>query len=319
MTMEEVRAADAANAQTKAEWIAAIDEIGEEAGYFERLGARHFAFFTDAAPTLLVSFESLGVVRSADPGQMPLGHRIAAQHGWSQLSIIADGETWFRDPAVYGYFDRLVDDAFFEDFDRVVFFGAGMGGYGACAYSVAAPGATVVALNPVATVDPSVCGWDERLAEYRRLDFTSRYGYAPDMIDGAAAVFLAYDPRETPDAMHAALFRRPHVTPLACPYLGAEIAPAFAFMNILSPLIEAACQGRLTPALFHEYYRARRNYTPYLRTLLGVLERDGRTLLAALLCRAVSRGGARPRFQQRLQALEARLAEDGVTLPPARP
>jgi hypothetical protein len=318
MTMEDVRAVDAANAQTKAEWIARIDEIGEEAGYFERLGGRHFAFFTDAAPTLLVSFESLSMVRSADPGQMPLGQRIAAQHGWSQLSIIADGETWFRDPAVYGYFDRLVDDAFFEDFDRVVFFGAGMGGYGACAYSVAAPGATVVALNPVASVDPAVCGWDERLADYRRHDFNSRYGYAPDMIDGAAAVYLAYDPRETPDAMHAALFRRPHVTSLTCPYLGAEIAPAFAQMNILSPLIEAACEGRLTRPLFNKFYRARQNYTPYLRTLLGVLERDERPLLAALLCRAVSRGDIRPRFQQRLQALQERLAEDGVTLPADR-
>lgn len=316
--MDDVRQTDAADATTKSDWIERIEEIGEEAGYFERLGQRHFAFFSDAAPTLLVSFETLSALRADDPGQMPLGHRIASRHGWSHLTLIADGETWFRDPALYGYFDRLVDDSFFEDFDRVVFYGAGMGGYGACAFSVAAPGATVIALGPVASADPSVCGWDDRLSEYRRLDFTSRYGYAPDMIDGADTVFLAYDPRELPDAMHAALFRRPHVEALPCPLIGAAIAPAFAQMNILEPMIEAACTGTLTRALFYGFYRARRAHTAYLRSLLTKLEHDERPLLAALLCRAVTQGGGRPRFRKRLKTLEDDLAAGGIALPPPR-
>ncbi|WP_102226221.1 phosphoadenosine phosphosulfate reductase [Acidimangrovimonas sediminis] len=316
--MEDVRVADAAGAATKQDWIARVEEIGEEAGYFERLGRRHFALFSDASPVLLVSFEQLGAVRAGDPGQMPLGHRIAAENGWSSLSIIADGETWYRDPAVYGYFDRLVDDSFFEDFDRVVFFGAGMGGYGACAFSVASPGATVLALSPIATVDPALCGWDERLEDYRRLDFTSRYGYAPDMIDGADRVFLVYDPRELPDAMHAALFHRGHVTALPCPMLGAEIEPALARMEILDPIVAAACEGELTSALFYRLYRARRDNTIYLRSVLGRLERAERPLLAALLCRAVIRQGGRPRFRQRFRDLESDLSDMGIRLPPER-
>ena len=50
------------------------------------------------------------------------------------------GDTWFRDNRVYGYFDRLIADGFFEDFDTVIFYGAGSCGYAAAAFSVAAPG-----------------------------------------------------------------------------------------------------------------------------------------------------------------------------------
>lgn len=57
---------------------------------------------------------------------------------WSSLSLISEGDTWFRDPAVYRYFDRLVDDRFFEGFDEVLFFGAGPCGYAAAAFSVCA-------------------------------------------------------------------------------------------------------------------------------------------------------------------------------------
>lgn len=316
--MEDLRIMDAAGATTKAEWLSRIEEIGEEIGYFERLGRRHFAFLNDAGPTLLVSFEALGSARGGDESQMPLGHRIAARKGWSSLSIIADGETWFRDPAVYGYFDRLVDDSFFEDFDRVVFYGAGMGAYAAAAYSVAAPGATVIVLQPVATLDPAQCEWDDRFSEHRRLDFTSRYGYAPDMIDGAGGVFVLYDPEEPLDAMQAALFRKPHVTALRCRKLGGAIEPMLGQMDILVPMVEAACEGRLTSSLFFRLYRARRQHGGYSRGLLAKIDKADRPVLAAILCRSVLKLMNRPRFRKRLSELEEELEELGLTLPPER-
>jgi len=316
--MDDVRLMDAAGAGTKAEWMKLVDEIGEEAGYFEPLGQHHNALFFDAGTTLLVSFESLSALRASHDSQMPLGQRIAARHGWSSLTIIADGETWYRDPAVYGYFDRLVDDAFFEDFDRVVFYGAGMGAYAACAYSVTSPGATVLAVQPVATLDPALAGWDDRFREMRRLCFTDRYGYGPDMLDGAARAFMLYDPHEPLDAMHAALYHRPFVTALPCPLVGPEVEPVLSRMGILEELIEATCEARLTRELFYRLFRARRETTQYLRTLLGRLEREDRLVLAALLCRAVTSDGGRPRFRNRLRDLEQKLAEQGITLPPSR-
>mgnify|MGYP006172564255 CR=1 FL=1 len=174
---------DASGAVDRVSWLARMEEICEDSGYFDPLGAQHWAFFADEGTTLLVTFEQLDSIR-ATPTQMPMGTTLAAEKGWSHLCLIAEGETWYRDPLVYRYFDRLVDDAFFEDFDRVVFYGAGMGGYAATAFSVCAPGASVVALQPRATLDPTIAVWDKRHLAQRWRDFTSRFGYAPDMIEG---------------------------------------------------------------------------------------------------------------------------------------
>lgn len=265
----------------RAGWLAAIEEIGEDAGHFQTVGSRHWAFFSDESPVLLVTFETVADIRRRKDG-LPMGYALARDRGWSSLCLIADGETWYRDAAVYRHFDRLVDDAFFEDFDRVVFYGAGMGAYAACAFSVAAPGATVLALTPVATLDPALAGWDSRHARHRRLIFTDRYGYAPDMTEGAGDVFVAFDPAEPLDAMHAALFARPHVTALRARRAGPSVDQTLDGMQILTPLITAACEGRLDAPLFHRMFRKRRSFGPYLDALRGRLEQSGRPRLAAL-------------------------------------
>lgn len=310
-------AADASAATDRASWLALVAEVGEEAGYFQPLGLRHWAFFSDESPTLLVTFETLDQVR-ASPGQLPAGHAIARANGWSHLCLIADGDTWYRDPAVYRYFDRQVDDAFFEDFDRVVFYGAGMGAYAACAFSVTAPGATVIAVQPVATLAPARAAWDRRFARHRRLCFTDRYGYAPDMTEGAGDVFVIHDPEEIPDAMHVALFARPHVHALRCRHLGARIEAALTQMNLLTPLLEAACRGQMSPGFFHRLYRERRRYSPWLRAVMAQLDAAGRPFLAALVARNVSSRMKAHRFRKRLTELEADLAAAGRALPAMR-
>ncbi|MDD8022965.1 MAG: phosphoadenosine phosphosulfate reductase, partial [Paracoccaceae bacterium] len=147
------------------EWQRQLEALGDETGYYERLGWSHGAFFADEGPVLLVSFEARGGIRARSDDQMPLGYSVAQAGGWSSLTLICDHDTWFRDPAVYAYFDRLVDEAFFEDFDRVIFYGTGPAGYAAAAFSVTAPGATVIAIQPQATLDPRLSGWDDRFAD----------------------------------------------------------------------------------------------------------------------------------------------------------
>ena len=298
------------------DWLARLDRLGEETGYFQTVGPRHWALFVDEAPTLLVSFETAEQVR-ARPGALPLAHGIAARHGWSHLCLIADGATWYRDPAVYGYFDRLVDDAFFEDFDRVLFYGAGMGGYAAAAFAVAAPGAAVLLVNPRATMDPAVARWDRRDLSARRLDFTSRYGYAPDMIEGAGKVYLLHDPATPEDAMHAALFHAPFVTPLAARHLGDRLDWALGHMGLLEGLIEAAVEDRLTPASWAQVWRKRRDFGPYLRAILKSANDAGRTGHEAMICRSVNSRLNAPRFRKRLAEIAAGLTpDDSPAIPP---
>lgn len=265
----------------RADWLAALEKTGKEVGSFRTMGNRHWAFFSDNGPVLLVTFETAADIRQREGG-LPMGYALSRDRGWSALCLIADGQTWYRDPAVYNVFDGLVDTAFFEWFDRVVFYGAGMGAYAACAFSVSAPGATVLALNPVATLDPALAGWDTRHARHRRLTFTDRYGYAPDMTEGAGDVFVVFDPAEPLDAMHAALFARPHVTALRTRRIGPQVEQALEGMHILTPLITAACEGTLDACLFYLLFRQRRSYSPYLDRLMDQLETAGHLTLAAV-------------------------------------
>ena len=98
----------------KADWIARLAEITEEAGYLEPLGKRHLAAFIDEGSTLLVTFESLAGIQALSENGHPLGWELVRRHGWSHLCLIADGDTWFRDRRIWGYFDRLIDDGFFS-------------------------------------------------------------------------------------------------------------------------------------------------------------------------------------------------------------
>jgi hypothetical protein len=295
-------AAAAAAAADPAAWLAALDEMTAEEGYLEPMGPKHWAFFTDAGTTLLVTFETMASAR-ARPGQMPFGHAEAARRGWSHLALIAEGDSWFRDKAVWGYFDRLVDDAFFEDFDRVLFYGAGMGGYAACAYSVVSPGAHVLAISPQATLDPSEAGWDARFPAARRLDFTSRYGYAPEMTEGAARVTLIFDPMAREDAMHAALFRASWVTRLKTRFLGERVEPALISMGLMDVILGLAMAHGLGPRSFAGLWRRRREFGPYLRAILDHAEAAGRTDHAIAICRSVTRRLKAPRFARRLRRL----------------
>ncbi len=305
MTEQDARAdlADAvATAADLAEWREAIAALGDEAGYAQPLGPAHRALFLDDKPVLLVSFVTEAQAR-ARADQFPQAAAIAMAKGWSSLTIIAAGETWFRDPAVWAFFDRLVDDAFFEDFDRVLFYGERMGGYAAAAYCVAAPGATVLAIAPRATLAPARAGWDPRHRADRRRDFTSRYGFAPDMTEGAGRVFVLHDPTVTPDAMHASLFGGRWVTHLHAALLGDDPATALDQMQILPRMIEAAAEGRLTAEGWGKLWRARRNFGPYLKAILARAEAQGRPAREAGICRSVTRRLRAPRFRKRLAEL----------------
>ena len=295
--------ADLANLSPE-NWLDRLDSLGEDHGHFENIGRNHHSLFIDAGRKLLVTFETLEGARR-NPDGAPRGLDFVNRNGWSLLAFLSQGETWFRDPRIWGTFDRLTDDGFFEDFDNVLFTGAGSCGYAAAAYSVAAPGARVLALRPQATLDPTIAGWDRRHLAERRRDFTSRYGYAPDMIDAAAQAWIVHDPNHTPDAMHAALFHRPNVTALRCPLAGPRLDQLLDMLQLGPALTEAAMDGTLTTALFGRLWRARRQNAAYLRTLLKRLEAAGRDGLAARLCRHGLRTRDRDLFARKLADLAA--------------
>ncbi|WP_050930526.1 hypothetical protein [Aestuariivita boseongensis] len=288
----------------KGPWKEALARVAEECGMFQPLGDRHFATFVEEKNTLLVTFETVDGIRTLSENAQPLGFDLIRALGWSHLCVISDGDTWFRDPMIYGFFDRLIDDGFFEGFDNVVFYGAGPCGYAAAAFSVAAPGSTVIAIQPQATLDPRMTEWDDRFIEMRRISFTDRYGYAPDMLDAAAQAYVLYDPYQQLDAMHAALFRRKNVTRLRLPLMGGALQTSLIQMQIIYRLIAQAGQGKLTEHSFYKMYRARRDNRAYLRNIMGHLNTTNRDELNMILCKHVLSRMAAPRFRHRLNQLE---------------
>ncbi|SHJ68218.1 hypothetical protein SAMN05444000_111131 [Shimia gijangensis] len=293
----------------KSDWLETLENIVDEHGYFQPLGDRHYATLVEEKPILLVTFETIqGVQNRGDSGQ-PLGFELVRELGWSHLCVLSDGDTWFRDPAVYAYFDRLADDGFFDEFENVLFYGAGPCGYAAAAFSVTAPGARVVTINPQATLDPSMADWDRRYTEARRLCFTDRYGFAPEMIEAADQAFVLYSRDQQEDAMHATLFHADNVERLALPRLGPDPEAQLLEMQVLFRILVQANIGKLTRASFFKLMRARRNHLPYLRHLLKQLKQGNRFLLTALLCANVTARMRAPQFEKTLTELDAAASE----------
>ena len=300
------------------QWRSMLDKHGAEHGFHIPLGGSHGVLYTADERTLIVSFENAEHMRGSETG-LPLGLQVAGREGWSNLALYSEGKTWFRDPAVYNLFDTLTDEQFFEDFDRVLFCGAGAGGYAAAAFSVACPGAQLLLMRPQATLDPRVTEWDQRYPDMRRKDWTSRYGFGPEQAEAAEHATIVYDPRVREDAMHAAMFTREGFTKLRTPFLGGRLERDLDAMGILLPMIRLAGKGQLSPARFAKLYRRRRGHLPWLRRVLFHLENLERPILTGLFTRAVLREHSAPRFRRALRVIEAQLKEEGKSLPAALP
>ena len=288
------------------EWWRAVQVVFEAHGFFEPLGADHFAGFLEAGNKLLITFENAQYVRANNPDAEPRGFVYTRFEGWSHLALVSTTESWFRTPEVIAFFDKMIDDGFFDDFEEVLFFGGGNGtSYAAAAYSVVAPGASVIALRPQATLEAQSTAWDTRFRHVRRQNFSDRYGYAPEMIEGADHVFVAYDPFDAMDACHAGMFRRPHVALLPCPLFGDDLETAFDRMGILDVMLRLAMDRSLDRARFARLLRARRYDQAYVRNLVEYLLAHRREGLARMVCAYMLRRGATSYFERKLSDLEA--------------
>jgi hypothetical protein len=250
----------------------------------------------------MVAFETLENIVSVYGEEGPIGLDFAEDKNWSLLHVAARKDSWFRAPAVYAYFDELVDDCFFEDFDQVAFFGSSTGAYAACAFSVASPGANVLAIAPQATLDTERAGWDQRFPSAKMLKFDDRYGYAPDMVEGARKAYILFDPFRALDHVHASLFHGPNVTRLKCRHLDGLIELALRDMGALHQIVQGALDGDLEEVAFYEMLRGRRELNRYLRTLLHALSRRNQPLRMAYLCKHVlDAGKGGPVFRRTLK------------------
>ncbi|MEL6314953.1 MAG: phosphoadenosine phosphosulfate reductase [Pseudomonadota bacterium] len=270
-------------------WCEQLEDLAGDDGYCEPLGPDHAALLIEKKPTLLVTFETRTRIIAGSTSGQPMAWPLIDALGWSHMALFAKHDTWFRAPHVISYFDRLIDDGFFDEFDQVLFYGAGSCGYAACAFSVSAPGSHVLALQPQATLSPHLARWDGRFVKERRRDFTSRFGYAPDMLEAADHAWIAYNPNSLLDAMHASLFARANATLIPARFMGNDLQDALLRTNLLYRMLAQMSSRKLTRESLAKLMRARRNDGGYLTNLMLHLERGGQFQRMKTLCEAVLR------------------------------
>lgn len=254
--------ANAVTAQ-RAKRLSHLQQVGRNHGFFRRVGQEHSALFVEEGDELIVSFDSAERVLDKTPDGLPVGFSALGRRESSLLSIMGRRGSFFRESALFTLFDYLIDDGFFDRFETILFVGLGpMCGYGAAAYSVAAPGARVLAVNPVATLDRDDAPFERRYRAAWSRDFTGRYGFAPKLTDAAEQVTLIYDPADAMSAAHAALFQGPNVARHKLRWGGMATGAILSAGNALDAVIDAALDGPLSKAELARVLRPARRASP---------------------------------------------------------
>lgn len=298
----------------RAQWHKTLDELGQEQGFYRPLSKDHNALFLRGDRTLVVTFDNLDDARQDVQDRMPWGSQFISSRGWSSLGIGAHGWTWYRDEAVLDFFDELRDTKFFDQFEKVVFYGTSMAGYAATAFSSAAPGATVIAMNPQATLDRSITsGWEHRFRRSWSRDFSGRFAYGPAEAKSAAQVYLFFDPKVTQDAMHAALFQDSHTLKIKCRHFGHGLTTMLSQIGVLKELVEKCVDGSASKTDIYRLLRARKHNPKYQKSILNALKAMERPRLIHIYSQAVLRASAgknRPHFKHAMREAEQVLGID---------
>ncbi|SFG13079.1 hypothetical protein SAMN04488020_101257 [Palleronia marisminoris] len=268
------------------QWSAIARDLAGARGFFHDLG-EHSMLFQDRSETLVVTFDNLDIAMEKRDERRPWGYSFIEAQGWSMLGVMADGWTWFRDVAVDEAFLRLSRDRFFDRFSRVIFYGASMGGYGAAAFSAAAPGSTVFVTSPQSTLDKAVVPWEMRYKTAWGRNFSGPFGDAAAASRTAKAVHLLYDPYVAADAAHAARFTGRNVLHWPCPLLGHRLGSSLHQMGALKEITVAAIEERLDRQSFYRLLRKRRDLPRYQRELVHQAVERGHPELALKVCNHV--------------------------------
>lgn len=270
---------------------------------FYRENADHSFLYIPRGDTLVVTFDNLDIAMTKREDRRPWGFSFIEKQGWSMLGVMANGWTWYRDGWVSDQFDQLAAAGFFKGFTRVVFYGASMGGYAACAFVAACPGADVVAISPQSTLDRRLVPFETRYKSAWDRDFSGKYGDAAEASKAAGRVTILHDPYEPLDAAHVARFKGANVVPLRAPLMGHRLGSSLHQMGILSSVTLGALNGTLTEADFYRALKARKGFVRYQRELFKRALAKGHPALARKLGRFVLTRGTNRYIRQAMEAM----------------
>lgn len=243
---------------------------------------------------LYVGFDNLASVRSPSRHRDPWGYEIAERSEWSGLGVLCYKPNWFRIPELFDEMQRLRDNGFFDQFAKVVWAGTSMGAYAACAFSSLAPGSTVIAFSPQATLDPEIASWDKRYPTGSAADWTGPFANCAESLKSAGKAWVVYDPHVSEDNRHAEMLSGDSVTLLRARHASHFTAQYLAQVGILGKFVRNCVLDDMSEAQFYSLYRAGRSYRRYLTGFVNQISShpslDRRRKVAAML-RAINKPG----------------------------
>lgn len=282
-------------------WLADLRRSEYRKGWYysdEKFAAQ---FTQRSGDTLVVSFDNLSNVNDPSLARETWGYGFYASEGWSHLGVMAFEKNWYRDDALFDFMEEK--QALFRRFSTVVMTGTSMGAYAATAFADLAPGCTVVAFSPQATLAKARVPWEERFNSGRKQDWSGRYAHGPDHCVTARDVFIVYDPYFEPDRRHADFYQGDNIHHLKSWYSSHKSAQFMRRAEILKSVMQEAVAGNLTPALYYRLFRSRRDLIWYYNGLADHLIGKGHKRLAGQLADhlvTIKRPGVARSIQDRL-------------------
>lgn len=276
--------------------------IGKD-GFFHE-NSRHSFTYIKRNKILCVTFDNLDIAMNKREDRRPWGYKFIEDQNWSMLGVMANGWTWYRDQWVFNQFDHLRDSGFFKQFEKVIFYGASMGGYGALVFASACPGAEVVAFSPQTVLDKSVVPWETRYRVAWKYDYNGPYGDAINTTSTAKNVSVFYDPYSKLDANHIARLTGGNIRLFRAPFFGHRLGSMFLKMGILNQIVLSAMNGKLTPDELHSMLRKRHQLRRYRVEIINRLIDRNRLNWAAGLSSGFLKDGPDQFFQKTLDRVE---------------
>jgi pimeloyl-ACP methyl ester carboxylesterase len=230
------------------------------------LSDRYFIDHVAGGSTLVVSFFGRGGASGRTDEikvEYPWGYKYLRSRGYSLLGVKPVHADWYRSAELHRFFESPQLQGWLSTFDRVIFYGCSMGGYAAVAFSRAFPGAEVIAMSPQSTLDRRTTGWDPGFPEGQAADWEGAFSDAADSMPFLSRLWLVYDPTDGFDRLHVGRLRGPKTVCLPMMLTGHNTASALQQLDLLKWVFDAVAEELLTPSLFHQMLRQRREHPLY--------------------------------------------------------
>lgn len=227
------------------------------------------AYVYDEGGPLVVTFEQ---IRGAKDYQ----HRLRA--GWivnhlrtrrvSHVAVKPGRNDWYRRAGLADAFLHLKESGFLRRFSRVITCGGSMGGYAALAYSGLLGADTVVAFNPLTSLNSDLVPWETRFPYFaQEFDWQGPFHDAARECDGVRKLYVVVDRRFDLDWKHVQRLPQHNLHLLNAPFLQHQLPLHLHRLGLLEPFIDNMVRDQIEIMPFNKVLRERRELAQYYDVL----------------------------------------------------